>query len=81
LHSAVEDQHGGGGEFRVTGTGRRVDDPNLRALASAAAPGGFRGSSQHLEVRSCDGQSTRVGDDRDGTSGDALARPSAGRAA
>jgi hypothetical protein len=34
----VEDQHGGGGEFRVTGTGRRVDDPNLRALASAAAP-------------------------------------------
>lgn len=37
LHNAVEDQDGGGGEFRVRGRGRKVDDPQLRALAAAHA--------------------------------------------
>lgn len=34
LHSAVEDADGGAGEFLVTGSGRRVEDPELRALAA-----------------------------------------------
>ncbi len=38
LHCAVEDQHGGGGEFRVLGTARRVIDPRLRDLAIEHAP-------------------------------------------
>jgi hypothetical protein len=38
LHCAVEDADGGRGEFRVAGTARRVDDPQLRELAVAASP-------------------------------------------
>lgn len=38
LHCAVEDDDGGGGEFRVRGTGRRVSDPGLREAAIAHAP-------------------------------------------
>lgn len=38
LHCAVEDSGGGGGEFRVAGTGRRVTDPELHELAVRHAP-------------------------------------------
>lgn len=38
LHSAVEDQHGAGGEFFVRGSARRIDDPQVRALATGQAP-------------------------------------------
>jgi putative transposase len=40
--------------------------------------GGFKWSSQHLEVRSCDGKATRVGDEGDREAGDAVSRPSTG---
>jgi hypothetical protein len=33
LHSTVEDNEGGGGEFMVTGTGRFLEDAATRALA------------------------------------------------
>ena len=38
LHCTVEDARGGRGEFRITGAGRRVTDPQLRAVAVEAAP-------------------------------------------
>jgi hypothetical protein len=38
LHAAVEDQEGGGGEFRVTGRGRRVTEAKLRQVAVDHAP-------------------------------------------
>lgn len=38
LHCAVEDEAGGGGEFRVRGAGRRVTDPALRQVATDHAP-------------------------------------------
>jgi hypothetical protein len=38
LHCAVEDDQGGGGEFRVRGTARRVTDPQLRRVAAEHAP-------------------------------------------
>ena len=37
MHGAVEDQDGGGGEFRVRGRGRKVDDPAAHALAAEHA--------------------------------------------
>lgn len=37
LHCAVEDADGGRGEFRLRGTGRRVVDPDLRAVAAHGA--------------------------------------------
>lgn len=38
LHCAVEDEMGGGGEFRVRGAARRVTDPRRRELAATHAP-------------------------------------------
>lgn len=38
LHSAVEDQHGAGGEFVARGSARRIDDPQVRSLAAGQAP-------------------------------------------
>ncbi len=37
LHSGVPDNEGSGGEYWVSGTGRLLDDPSLRAVAAAAA--------------------------------------------
>jgi hypothetical protein len=37
LHNGVPDNSGTGGEFRITGTGRLVDDPATRAAAAAAS--------------------------------------------
>lgn len=37
LHASVSDSSGGAGEFLVSGRGRRVDDPELRALAAGRA--------------------------------------------
>jgi hypothetical protein len=37
LHSTVEDDEGGGGEFLVTGTGRLIEDAETRALAVSLA--------------------------------------------
>jgi hypothetical protein len=37
MHSAVDDSSGSGGEFMITGRAKFVDEPNLRALAAAAA--------------------------------------------
>jgi hypothetical protein len=37
LHCAVSDSSGDSGEFWVRGRGRLVDDPGLRALATARA--------------------------------------------
>ncbi|MGH3443211.1 MAG: pyridoxamine 5'-phosphate oxidase family protein [Nitriliruptorales bacterium] len=34
LHCSVEDSDGGGGEFRVAGPARRIDDRSLRELAT-----------------------------------------------
>lgn len=38
LHCAVEDDEGGGGEFRVRGAATSVSDPQLRAIAAEHAP-------------------------------------------
>jgi hypothetical protein len=38
LHCSVEDDQGGGGEFRVRGTAREVTDAALRAQAAVHAP-------------------------------------------
>lgn len=38
LHCAVENDQGGGGEFRVRGTAKRVTDPQRRDLAATHAP-------------------------------------------
>jgi hypothetical protein len=38
LHCSVEDDEGGGGEFRVRGAARKVDDPAARAQVAAPAP-------------------------------------------
>jgi putative transposase len=40
--------------------------------------GGFKWSSQHLEVRSCDGQATGMGCEGDGEAAAAVSRSSAG---
>ena len=40
--------------------------------------GGFKWSSQHLEVRSRDGKATGVGDEGNRKAGDAVSRPSTG---
>ena len=37
LHNGVPDTEGSGGEFSVSGTGRLVDDPAIRAIAERAA--------------------------------------------
>jgi hypothetical protein len=37
LHNGVPDNLGTGGEFHLTGRGRLVNDPDLRAAASKAA--------------------------------------------
>jgi hypothetical protein len=38
LHCSVEGDDGGGGEFRVRGAGREIDDPAVRAQVAAQAP-------------------------------------------
>jgi hypothetical protein len=38
LHCSVEDDQGGGGEFRVRGSAREVTDAELRGQAAAQAP-------------------------------------------
>jgi hypothetical protein len=38
LHCSVEDDHGGGGEFRVRGTARTITDVELREQAANHAP-------------------------------------------
>jgi hypothetical protein len=38
LHCSVEDDHGGGGEFRVRGTAREVTEARLRERAAEHAP-------------------------------------------
>jgi pyridoxine/pyridoxamine 5'-phosphate oxidase len=38
LHCAVEDDEGGGGEFRIRGSARRVVDAEQRALVAEHAP-------------------------------------------
>jgi pyridoxine/pyridoxamine 5'-phosphate oxidase len=38
LHCAVEDDEGGGGEFRIRGSARRVEDPRRRAHVAEHAP-------------------------------------------
>ena len=38
LHSTVEDVEGGGGEFLLTGTGRFIEDAEIRAIAVESSP-------------------------------------------
>jgi transposase InsO family protein len=47
----------------------------------SGSQGGFKRSSQHLEVRSCDGKTPGLGSDGDRATADAVAGPSVGRAA
>ena len=38
LHCSVEDDEGGGGEFRVRGAARLIEDPVLREQVAGSAP-------------------------------------------
>jgi hypothetical protein len=63
LHCAVEDSEGGGGEFRLRGSARRVDDPELRALAVTHAS--YDVADRHIlfELAADDAVKTLYGDD------------------
>ena len=55
---------------------RRI--PGTEIPAPPAEQGGFKWSSQHLEVRSRDGKATGVGDEGNRKAADAVSRPSTG---
>ncbi|MDP8931960.1 MAG: IS3 family transposase, partial [Actinomycetota bacterium] len=57
---------------------RRMNDVNMHT--DRGAEGGFNWSSQHLEMRSCDGSSTGVGSEGNGALADVVAGATAGRA-
>jgi hypothetical protein len=63
LHCAVEDEGGGGGEFRIRGSARRVTDPQLRDLAAAHAPYDPAGDYILFELLVDDAFSTTYADD------------------
>ena len=61
----------------VIATGTRVtEDPHIPF--DGRLLGGFKWSSQRLEVRGCDGKVTGVGGEGDRKAGDAVSRPSTG---
>ena len=61
------------GAVGTAGTLRRLVHHSDRGLL-----GGFKWLSQHLEVRSCDGKATGVGDEGNRKAADAVSRPSTG---
>ena len=63
LHCAVEDSDGGGGEFRVRGPARRVNDAELRAVAAGHASYDVPDRYVLFELHVDDAFSTVYGDD------------------
>lgn len=63
LHCTVEDDQGGGGEFRIRGTARRITDPDLRRLAAERASYEPADSYVLFELLVDDAFGTRYADD------------------
>ena len=56
----------------------RRPEPGLVHHSDQGTQGGFKWSSQRLEVRGCDGKVTGVGGEGERKAGDAVSRPSTG---
>jgi hypothetical protein len=65
----------------VQGLGRDARGPDDLNVFDLGVQDGFKWSLQHLEMRSCDGQTARVDSEGDGALADVVAGAAAGRAA